>query len=67
MESGPHFSFFLVSEPGTVVRPSLQKMWRVDRTFLFLGGLNLEQVRELTENVEREEGDREIEQVLTYS
>ena len=34
--SGSHFSFFFgVSEPGTSAEPSLQKMWKVDRTFLF--------------------------------
>ena len=38
------FFFFWGSEPGTGARPSLQKMWRVDRTFLFFGCLNLEQV-----------------------
>ena len=32
-----HF-FFLGSEPGTGARPSLQKMWRVDRTFFFFFG-----------------------------
>ena len=44
------FFFFLRSEPGTGARPRLQKMWKVDRTFLFFCGLNLEQV---LENVER--------------
>ena len=43
VERGPHFSFFLRSEPGTGA--SLQKMWRGDRTFFpFFFGLNLEQV-----------------------
>ena len=31
-------------EIRTSARPSLHKMWRVDRTFLFLGGLKIEQV-----------------------
>ena len=45
MESGSHFSFFLRSELRTGASPSLQKLWRVDRTFFFWGGgLNLEQV-----------------------
>ena len=39
-----HFSFFWGSEPGTGARPSLQKMWRVDRTFFFLWCLFFEQV-----------------------
>ena len=38
------FFFFWVSEPGTGARPSLQKMWTVDRTFHFLVDLNFEQV-----------------------
>ena len=44
VEGRPHFSFFGGSENGTGARPSLQKMWTVDRTFLFLVGLNFEQV-----------------------
>ena len=44
MEGRPHFSFFGWSELRTGASPSLQKMWRVDRTFLFLRGLNFEQV-----------------------
>ena len=32
------FLFFLRSEPGTDAEPSLQKMWKVDRTFLFFLG-----------------------------
>ena len=48
------FFFFGVSEPETGAEPSLQKMWKVDRTFLFFSGLKLEQVlAELTEIVER--------------
>ena len=35
------FLFLVWSEPGTGARPSLQKLWRVDRR---CGGLNLEQV-----------------------
>ena len=31
-------------EIRTSARPSLQKLWRVDRTFLFWCGLNVEQV-----------------------
>ena len=30
--------FFLGSEPGPGASPSLQKLWRVDRTFLFFFG-----------------------------
>ena len=44
VKSGPHFSFFLRCEPGTDAEPSLQKMWKVDRTFLFFCGVNLEQM-----------------------
>ena len=35
------FFFFGWSEPRTGARPSLQKMWRVDRAFFFFLGLNL--------------------------
>ena len=44
VKSGPHFSFFLRCEPGTDAEPSLQKMWKVDRTFLFFCSVNLEQM-----------------------